>query len=126
MSPLPTPAFGEPSSTYDPTCIPQRYSPCPAQLLDVKIGAGRPGLSPNAVVVLVFFLTIGVWVGSYFLFTWWLGKDLEKVKQLIEDDQGRMRLMAAGLSKPSECEEGESGSGSGGGGGKNGTGKGNR
>lgn len=62
MAPLPAlvhTVFHPPSATYDPTCVPQRYKPCPAQLLEQQLGAAKPGgLSPNAVVVLVFFLTL--------------------------------------------------------------------
>jgi hypothetical protein len=108
MSSLNPRAFGEISSTYDPTCVPQRYSPCPAQLLDVTIGAGRPGLSPNAVVVLVFFLTVAVWIGAYCFFMWWMKKDLKKVAEMVEEEEeaGRMRLVPV-IAKDGEDDGGK-------------------
>jgi hypothetical protein len=81
---VPSPSWNTPSSTYDPTCFPKRYSPCPSQLLDMQVGAGRPAMSPNAVVVLVFSLTVVLWILCFFGFLWWMKTDVVKIKEAIE------------------------------------------
>jgi len=89
--------FHPPAPNYDPTCVPQRYKPCPAQLLEAQIGAAKPaGMSPNAVVVLVFFLTLGVWVACFFGFMWWIGRDIEKIRKVVEEENGMRLVRVAG------------------------------
>lgn len=84
----PVVVFHPPGPDYDPTCTPQRYKPCASQILDERIGAGRPGMSPNAVVCLVFFFTLGVWIGCYFFFMWWIGHDIENIRRIVEEERG--------------------------------------
>ena len=68
-------------------------------------------MSPNTVVVLVFFLTLLVWVGCFFGFMWWIGKDIEQIRMIVEEQPRLVRLNV--LNKEDETEGGEGAGGKG-------------
>jgi hypothetical protein len=36
---------------------------------------------------MVFFLTLGIWVGCYFFFMWWIGHDIENIRKIVEEER---------------------------------------
>jgi hypothetical protein len=112
MPPSPTYPTASSDNDNDPNCIPKRYSPCPQQIIDMKVGAGRPGLSPSSVVVLVFLMTVVVWTACFFAFRWWLGMDAEAmIKELEEEEEEEARNKNGGRGSGSGGNGGEGNNG---------------
>jgi hypothetical protein len=80
-----SPTYPIASTDSDPNCIPQRYSPCPQQLIDMQVHAVRGDIGSKGAILLVFFITVVVWALFFFGFLWWMKKDMEQIREAIEE-----------------------------------------